>query len=110
MNAIEHGGGSDPSKVVRVGYIRTAKSMIYKIMDPGQGFSLHHLPHAAVSNQPDAPYQHCEIRDRLGLRPGGFGILLTRRLVDELIYNEKGNEVLLIKHMPSVDDRSHGSL
>ena len=108
MNAIEHGAGKDPSKTVRVDYMRTAKSMIYKILDPGEGFSFNDLPHAAVSNQPEAPYQHCEVRDRLGLRPGGFGILLTRRLADELIYNEKGNEVLLIKYiMPSVGEGSH---
>ncbi|MBV8865974.1 MAG: response regulator [Acidobacteriaceae bacterium] len=108
MNAIEHGAGKDPSKTVRVDYVRTAKSMIYKILDPGEGFSFHHLSHAAVSNHPDAPYQHCEVREKLGLRPGGFGILLTRHLADELIYNEKGNEVLLIKHiMPSAVDASH---
>jgi anti-sigma regulatory factor (Ser/Thr protein kinase) len=107
-NAIEHGAGRDPSKTVRVDYVRTAKSMIYKILDPGEGFSFHDLPHAAISNQPDAPYQHCEVRDRLGLRPGGFGILLTRHLADELIYNEKGNEVLLIKYrMPSSGEPSH---
>jgi DNA-binding response OmpR family regulator len=106
-NAIEHGGGSDASKTVRVDYVRTATSIIYKILDPGKGFSLTHLPHAAVSNEPGAPYQHLEVRDRLGLRPGGFGILLTRRLANELIYNEKGNEVLLIKYIrPSVVDQS----
>jgi hypothetical protein len=33
------------------------------------------------------------------VRPGGFGILLTRNLVDELIYSEKGNEVLFIKYL-----------
>jgi CheY-like chemotaxis protein len=108
MNAIEHGAGRDPSKTVRVDYVRTATSMIYKILDPGEGFSFHDLPHAAVSNQPDAPYQHSEVRNRLGLRPGGFGILLTRQLADELIYNEKGNEVLLIKYnMPSSGEPSH---
>jgi anti-sigma regulatory factor (Ser/Thr protein kinase) len=32
------------------------------------------------------------------MRPGGFGILLVRKIVDEMIYNEVGNEVLLIKH------------
>jgi anti-sigma regulatory factor (Ser/Thr protein kinase) len=32
------------------------------------------------------------------MRPGGFGIMLTKQLVDEVIYNEIGNEVLLIKH------------
>jgi anti-sigma regulatory factor (Ser/Thr protein kinase) len=33
------------------------------------------------------------------MRPGGFGILLTRSFVDELLYNEKGNEALLIKYL-----------
>jgi anti-sigma regulatory factor (Ser/Thr protein kinase) len=38
-------------------------------------------------------------REQRGIRPGGFGILLARNLVDELLYNEKGNEVLLIKYL-----------
>jgi anti-sigma regulatory factor (Ser/Thr protein kinase) len=101
MNAIEHGAGSDPSKTVRLDYMRTAKSILYKVVDPGEGFSLSNLSHAAVSNEPDAPFQHCDERKRLGLRPGGFGILLTKSLADELIYNEKGNEVLLIKYVCS---------
>jgi hypothetical protein len=37
----------------------------------------------------------------LGLRPGGFGILLTRNIIDELIYGEMGNEVVLIKYLKS---------
>jgi hypothetical protein len=32
------------------------------------------------------------------MRPGGFGILTAKGIVDELIYSEVGNEVLLIKH------------
>jgi hypothetical protein len=69
------------------------------VRDPGKGFSLQDLPHAAISNPDGSPTEHAEVRDRLGLRPGGFGILLTRQLVDELIYNEAGNEALLIKHL-----------
>ena len=42
---------------------------------------------------------HTEVREQMGLRPGGFGILMTRQLVDELLYNEAGNEVLLIKYL-----------
>jgi DNA-binding response OmpR family regulator len=106
MNAIEHGAGKDPGKTVRVDYVRSTKFVIYKISDPGEGFSVDHLPHAAVSNKPDVPYEHCEIRNRLGLRAGGFGILLTRNLVDELIYNEKGNEVYLIKYITSSGDHA----
>jgi two-component system, OmpR family, response regulator len=33
------------------------------------------------------------------MRPGGFGILLARKIVDEMLYNERGNEVLLIKYL-----------
>jgi anti-sigma regulatory factor (Ser/Thr protein kinase) len=35
----------------------------------------------------------------MGLWPGGFGILVAKQLVDELFYNERGNEVLLIKRL-----------
>lgn len=34
-----------------------------------------------------------------GLRPGGFGLLLAKKLVDELIYSQQGNEVLLVKYV-----------
>ena len=100
MNAIEHGGGSDPRQKVTVTYVRGSRSLIYYVRDPGPGFSFEDLSHAAVSNPPDSPFEHADIRERMGLRPGGFGILLTRKLVDELIYNETGNEVLLIKYLP----------
>jgi anti-sigma regulatory factor (Ser/Thr protein kinase) len=33
------------------------------------------------------------------MRPGGFGMLLVRQLVDEVMYSETGNEVVLIKHL-----------
>ena len=33
------------------------------------------------------------------MRPGGFGVLLAQRLVDELVYNEQGNEVMLVKYL-----------
>ncbi|MBV8553475.1 MAG: response regulator [Acidobacteriaceae bacterium] len=102
MNAIEHGGHSDPRKTIRVDYVRTARAIVYKVWDPGEGFSFNNIPHAAVSNRPDAPFEHVEARNRLGLRPGGFGILLSRHLADELIYNQKGNEVLLIKYIEPV--------
>jgi len=33
------------------------------------------------------------------MRAGGYGVLMAKELVDELIYNEKGNDVLLIKYL-----------
>jgi CheY-like chemotaxis protein/anti-sigma regulatory factor (Ser/Thr protein kinase) len=100
MNAIEHGGHSDPRQKVNLSYIRTRRSIIYYIRDPGEGFSFDRLAHAAISNRSEEPLGHAEVRDRLGIRPGGFGILLTRNFADELLYSEKGNEVMLIKYLP----------
>lgn len=99
LNAIEHGGGSDPNKHVTITYVRGGRFLFYYVRDPGQGFSFDDIPHAAVSNPMDSPIEHVEVRQQLGMRPGGFGIFMTRQLVDEMIYNEKGNEVLLIKYL-----------
>jgi DNA-binding response OmpR family regulator len=99
LNAMEHGGKFDPSQYVEVGYVRTRRLVMCKIKDPGTGFSLEELKHSALANPPDQPFQHMAERESLGMRPGGFGILMTKKLVDDLIYNDKGNEVLLIKYL-----------
>jgi len=99
LNAVEHGGKYNPKKRVRVWLIRTHKSVVVQIQDPGKGFSLQALPHAAISNPADSPIRHVEIRAEAGQRPGGFGILMTRNLVDELIYNERGNGVMFVKYL-----------
>jgi anti-sigma regulatory factor (Ser/Thr protein kinase)/CheY-like chemotaxis protein len=101
MNAVEHGGKSDPRQRVRVSRLRTSRAIAVHIQDPGAGFSMDVLPHAAVANPEDSPIAHIELRAEQGRRPGGFGILMSRNLVDELIYNEKGNEVLFLKYLKS---------
>jgi len=99
MNAIEHGAGADPEKRILLTFVRSQRALMYYVRDPGPGFSFENLDHAAVSNSGESPIDHTHTRERMGLRPGGFGILMTRQLVDELIYNERGNEVLLIKYL-----------
>jgi len=98
LNAMEHGAGFAPDQVIEVTAVRTQRSIVYYVKDPGPGFSPDELPHAAVSNPPDDPLAHAEKRAELGLRPGGFGLLIASRVVDEFLYSEKANEVLLIKH------------
>jgi anti-sigma regulatory factor (Ser/Thr protein kinase) len=99
MNAVEHGGHLDPEKTVDLHYIRTARAIVYYIRDPGEGFSMNALAHAAIANSPDEPLRHLELRRELGIRPGGFGLLMTKSFADELIYSAKGNEVILIKYL-----------
>jgi anti-sigma regulatory factor (Ser/Thr protein kinase)/DNA-binding NarL/FixJ family response regulator len=98
MNAMEHGGGFDPDQVVEVTAVRTARTMVFYLRDPGPGFDPASLPHAALT-RPDDPLAVAEVREHEGLRPGGFGLLLARQIVDEMIYSERRNEVILIKHL-----------
>lgn len=99
LNAIEWGGQFDPTRKVRVSYLRAQRMLLYRIADPGAGFRLENLAHAAVGNPPDDPIRHMQAREEKGLRPGGFGILLTLAKVDEVLYNEAHNEVVLVKYL-----------
>jgi CheY-like chemotaxis protein/anti-sigma regulatory factor (Ser/Thr protein kinase) len=98
-NAIEWGGRLDPRQTVRIAYLRARRMLLYRIADPGQGFSFRDLTHAAVNNPPGDPVEHAAVREEKGLRPGGFGLLMTRQMVDELLYNEAHNEVVFVKYL-----------
>lgn len=98
-NAIEWGGKLDPGRKVRISCVRAKRFLLYRISDPGEGFDIDQLRHAAIANPADDPIRHLVIREEQGIRPGGFGLAMTRSLVDELIYNEARNEVLLIKYL-----------
>jgi CheY-like chemotaxis protein/anti-sigma regulatory factor (Ser/Thr protein kinase) len=98
-NAIEWGGRLDPSQQVRISCLRTRRLRLYRIADPGDGFDIDQLAHAAVSNPADDPLEHARVREERGLRPGGLGLLMSKALVDEVIYNQKRNEVVLVKYL-----------
>jgi anti-sigma regulatory factor (Ser/Thr protein kinase) len=98
VNAMEHGTGFDAEKRIEVSAARTHRAIVYHFRDSGPGFDPKDIPQSAVSNPPDKPLAHLERRAERGLRPGGFGILIAKQLVDEMVYNERGNEVLLIKY------------
>jgi len=99
LNAIEHGGGLDPTKIVEIAYVRARHMVTCQINDPGPGFTLDEIPHAAIANPAEDPFRHVAHREAQGMRPGGFGVLLAQKLVDQLIYGQDGNEVLLVKYL-----------
>jgi anti-sigma regulatory factor (Ser/Thr protein kinase)/CheY-like chemotaxis protein len=99
MNAIEHGGKFDPERRVEIGYLRARQMVAARIKDPGEGFSPKENLDMAANNPPDDPLRHVKHREEHGMRPGGYGVLLAKNLVDEVFYTEKGNEVLLIKYV-----------
>ena len=99
LNAMEHGAGFDAGKVIEVTAAKTARAIVYHFKDPGPGFDCDDLKHAAASELPDDVMASAVARAEMGLRPGGFGMLIARQVADELVYNERSNEVLMIKHL-----------
>lgn len=99
MNAVEWGGKLDSSRRVRIAYLRTPRMVQYRIADPGPGFQFENLAHAAIGQPEGDVVTHTRIRDEKGIRAGGFGLLMVRAMSDELIYNEKHNEVVFIKYL-----------
>jgi DNA-binding response OmpR family regulator len=99
LNAVEWGGKLDPNRKVRIAYVRSSRMLLYRIADPGPGFSFKGLAHAAIGQPAEEPFAHVTVRDQLGIRPGGYGIALIQGIADELLYNEAQNEVLFIKYL-----------
>lgn len=97
-NAIEWGHRHQVDRVVTATYRIEPTQLVITIRDTGPGFDPRNLPHAARDHD---PISHLMVRQSLGIRDGGFGIMMARGLVDDLQYNETGNEVRLIKRLPT---------
>lgn len=80
-NAIVHGNQSDASKSVTIDYVLTNNNVLFTISDEGKGFNYYSVP------DPTLP-ENLEKED-------GRGIFLMNSLADEVVYNDKGNEVSL---------------
>ncbi|MHC5542975.1 ATP-binding protein, partial [Singulisphaera rosea] len=94
QNAIEWGNRHQSDQLVNITYRIYEDRVEIVVRDQGKGFDLNNLPHAAAA---DDPFTHLDVRDKLGLRSGGFGLMICKGMVDELRYNEAGNEVTLSK-------------
>lgn len=99
-NAIEWGNKHQTDRLVNIRYRVFEGGVEIVIRDQGPGFDRANLPHAAVV---DDPFSHLDVRDKLGLRAGGFGLMICQGMVDELRYNDVGNEVTMIKRFRAAD-------
>lgn len=94
QNAIEWGNKHHVEKLVHIRYRLFEDRVEIVVRDQGAGFDRTNLPHAAVE---DDPVTHLDVREELGIRTGGYGLMISRGMVDELRHNDAGNEVTLIK-------------
>jgi serine/threonine-protein kinase RsbW len=90
-NAMLYGNSHDPSKRVRVEIVVANGQIRACVTDQGMGFDHRSIP------DPTTP-------ENL-LNPGGRGLFLMRQLLDEVSFNDQGNQVTLVLRLdagPSV--------
>ena len=85
-NAAVHGHRLDPKRRVAIVLFVKAGCVVVEVSDSGVGFD------ARGVSDPTSPERQ--------LAPGGRGIFLMRRLVDEVSYNASGNTVRLTVRQP----------
>lgn len=85
VNAVKHGNKLDASKRVHITVYGGKNSWAIRIEDEGEGFTLEDLP----------DYEDEETL----LLEGGRGVLLIREFMSEVYYYDRGNRVLMIKHL-----------
>src|SRR5215469_5131994 len=101
LNAMEHGAAFNPQQMIDVTAVRTRRSIVFYVRDPGAGFRPELIRTDVVANPGDKPLPFIPKPKEENQYTGGFGLLLARGTVDELLYSEIGNEVLLIKYLDS---------
>jgi serine/threonine-protein kinase RsbW len=79
-NAIEHGNKNDAMKKVTFSYTVSNDVLTVNIRDEGDGFDYNNLPEVVVDED------------------SGRGLLLIKNFMDDVSFNEKGNEITMRKY------------
>jgi serine/threonine-protein kinase RsbW len=82
-NAVKHGNGFDASKTINLSFRVDGGEAVVTITDEGEGFDPRSLPDPTAEENLQ--------------KPTGRGIMLMRAYMDEVRFNEKGNQVRLVK-------------
>ncbi|MBI4576650.1 MAG: response regulator [Planctomycetes bacterium] len=94
-NAVEWGNRNDINRRLRIAYCVFDDRIVFKIEDEGEGFDL-----GAVPDPTKDPWGVVEQREKAGKRPGGYGLVLVRKIMDKVYHNARGNMVILEKRIP----------
>ena len=97
LSAIEHGAGRASGKLVDVAAVRTQRALVYYVKDPGRGFDVPRLP-AGIADDGAVLAELIRSKDESS-QAEAYRLLVARTIVDEMFYNERADEVVLIKHV-----------
>ena len=83
-NAIRHGNRRDPTKTVEVRFEVNGQQATITVTDEGCGFEPRSLPDPTADENLE--------------KPCGRGIMLMRAYMEEIRHNDRGNQVIMVKH------------
>ena len=95
VNAAQHGNKYKRDRRIEIQYLLDAEKITAVVLDQGAGFN--HQQFVSSGNTRDAISAARE-RHAQG-RMGGLGIMLMLRCCDRLEYNQKGNQITLVKFL-----------
>jgi serine phosphatase RsbU (regulator of sigma subunit)/anti-sigma regulatory factor (Ser/Thr protein kinase) len=84
INAQRHGNKRQFEQPVHLSYLINPNKITFKIRDSGEGFDYENLPDPTLENNV--------------MNEFGRGVFLTRKFMDEVSFNEIGNEITITKH------------
>lgn len=94
QNAVEWGNAYQAHKQFHMSFCVMKDRILVKLADEGEGFN--------VDGLSDPRKNHLEnllTRRRQGKRSGGYGIAIVRGLMDQVLFNENGNAVVMAMHL-----------
>lgn len=91
-NAIKHGNNQHIYIKLK---IQTNGKLLIRVRDNGEGFSVNETVAKAIETNTSE-----EINT--ALNESGRGLFIMQQIMDKVIYNRKGNDVLLVKDLQSI--------
>ncbi|MCU0528336.1 MAG: ATP-binding protein [Cyanobium sp. Prado107] len=82
VNAVRHGNGGDPGKLVRIRRIETPRWLVWQVQDEGEGVP--ETSRSRLACLPDCPEAE-----------GGRGMFLIRHCFDDVRWSRRGNRLQL---------------
>ncbi|MCX6645751.1 MAG: SpoIIE family protein phosphatase [bacterium] len=84
-NAFRHGHHGDHRRQITISYLIEPNKCTMKVRDQGPGFDFGMIPDPTLEENL--------------LQPGGRGVFLTLKMMDEVSFNDVGNEVTMVKFL-----------
>ncbi|WP_204553543.1 ATP-binding protein [Bacillus ectoiniformans] len=92
-NAVKHSKNAGNPTVTVAVRVKERKRLLIRVKDQGCGF-----PAYETMNRLNDAYSQ-SLPDELLMKESGRGLMIMNQVMDKVIYNKQGNEVLLMKRL-----------